>query len=186
MRGKIKSGFSIVELLLVVAIIGVAGSSFYLLMRKPLPRRVRLEILGNLNALMSTAWRRAVMTQKTYSVSFDIKHHVVSVHAEYKKDSKQKKDLSPAVTTMAWPPHLQIKEFFVEGTNEMHDAGEVTTRVWFYLIPDGLAQQVTINMLDANDMQGSRKKSVSFVLNPFNAQFKMYDEFKKPIGVLSN
>ena len=57
-----------------------------------------------------------------------------------------------------------------------HDTGET----WFYVVPDGMTQRVTINMTDSQDIDsGGRPAKIGLVLNPFNAQFATHDTFKK-------
>ena len=58
--------------------------------------------------------------------------------------------------------------------------GRDTGETWFYVVPDGMTQRVTINMTDGNDIDsGGRPAKIGLVLNPFNAQFAAYDTFKK-------
>lgn len=58
--------------------------------------------------------------------------------------------------------------------------GRDTGETWFYVVPDGMAQRVTINMTDSQDIDsGGRPAKIGLVLNPFNAQFTAYDTFKR-------
>jgi hypothetical protein len=52
--------------------------------------------------------------------------------------------------------------------------------LWFFLVPEGLAQQVTINMIDTVDTFDDKPRHIGLVLNPFLMQFKVYDAFAKP------
>ena len=52
--------------------------------------------------------------------------------------------------------------------------------VWFYIIPEGMTQDVVLNFIDTNDAYDGHPRQVGLVLNPFTAQFKEYDEFQKP------
>ena len=55
-----------------------------------------------------------------------------------------------------------------------------TDNVWFFIIPDGLTQEVTINFVDYDDMlPNGDARQFGLVLNPFSAQFKLYDTFKQ-------
>ena len=57
--------------------------------------------------------------------------------------------------------------------------GRQTTELWFFIVPEGLAQDVVINLLDMRDKDRGKAKQVGLVLNPFAAQFKSYDSFQK-------
>ncbi len=47
-------------------------------------------------------------------------------------------------------------------------------------MPDGLTQTVTMNFLDTKQLNAAGKpRQFGLVLNPFNAQFKVYDGFQR-------
>jgi hypothetical protein len=58
-------------------------------------------------------------------------------------------------------------------------SGGKTTRIFFYVIPEGLSQEVTINFIDKKDSIDGRARMIGLVLNPFTVQFKVYDRFAK-------
>ena len=74
----------------------------------------------------------------------------------------------------------QIKQFNIEGFDEMsrYGVGRKTTEMWFYIMPDGLTQEVTINALDTKDLKNNKPRPFSLVLSPFSAIFKYYDTFQ--------
>ena len=55
-----------------------------------------------------------------------------------------------------------------------------TASVWFYIIPEGMVQNVVINMTDTKDVRDNQARPVGLILNPFSAQLKIYDSFQKP------
>ena len=58
--------------------------------------------------------------------------------------------------------------------------GGTTQRVWFYLMPQGLAQSVVINMIDRSDTTKVPKgQPVGLVLNPLSVQFRAYNAFQQ-------
>jgi hypothetical protein len=58
--------------------------------------------------------------------------------------------------------------------------GRSSDKVWFFVIPEGLTQAVTINLFDTKDLlQNKKPRPVGLVLNPFSAQFSVYDQFQK-------
>jgi hypothetical protein len=77
---------------------------------------------------------------------------------------------------------LELKNFYVEGKDL---AGTISSsskagESWFF-VSDGICQTVIINYLDNNQEKSGRNKlQLGLVLNPFSAQFEVFDEFKKP------
>ncbi len=85
-------------------------------------------------------------------------------------------------TELTWPKNYQVKNFFIEGFDEAarYGGGRKMKATWFFLVPDGLTQDVVINAVDMNDRTGARKgKQFSLVLNPFTAHFKEYNGFQQ-------
>ena len=79
---------------------------------------------------------------------------------------------------MTWPDSIIIKQLLIEGFDEMKRfTGGKTETVWFYIVPDGMVQAVTINFLDKEQMIDGKPKPVGLVLNPFTAEFKVYHAF---------
>jgi hypothetical protein len=72
-----------------------------------------------------------------------------------------------------WPRQFEIKKFLVQGFDEMtrFGGGRGTKQVWFYIIPDGLTQEVTIVCNDTKDKTGRTARQFRLVLNPFTVQF---------------
>ena len=56
-----------------------------------------------------------------------------------------------------------------------------TENIWFFVMPDGVCQEVIVNIVDQPENQSEKEgKQFSVVLNPFTAQCVMYDTFQKP------
>ncbi len=84
------------------------------------------------------------------------------------------------IAPFAWPKNLEIKNFYVEGSDEMERiAGRPDGKIWFFVVPSGLAQNVIINFIDTLDRVNNKPRTIGLVLNPFSAQFKVYDTFQK-------
>ena len=147
----------------------------------------RNEFLARLNSLTQLARQNALTLNKLYKVVFDFKKKMISLEqATTQKDAKGQPKFEPAKvthlqTSIPWPAYLQIKNFYIEGSDEAaRHVGRELGETWFFVVPDGLTQRVTINVADTNDRDADgRPKKIGLVLNPFNAQFIAYDTFKK-------
>lgn len=186
MSGTYKKGFTLLEILVAIVIIAIMAT---VIIPNLAPRRAsdeRNTFIAQLNTLMQFAWQNALITRTLHKVMFDFKHKTVFLEqASEQKDGEGKTKFVPLkeqyfATSLAWPRNLEIKNFFIEGFDEMKRfSGRDTGESWFFVVPDGLTQRVTINLIDTLDIspQG-RPAKVGLVLNPFNAQFAAYDTFK--------
>jgi prepilin-type N-terminal cleavage/methylation domain-containing protein len=186
MRGSNK-GFSLLELLVVVAIMGILMSIVVPNFRNLLPGRERKLFIEKLNGLMRSAWQRALVERKLQKVSFDFDKRSIWLESatgavkEGNPEFTRAKE-SYTLTAVQIPKVIDVKNFIIEGFDEMgrYGSGRKTTESWFYIIPDGMAQAVTINFLDKSNVNAAGKpRQFGLVLNPFNAQFKVYDAFQK-------
>ena len=50
-------------------------------------------------------------------------------------------------TTYHGPENFEVREFFIEGLNEMK-GGKKVDKMWIFVTPEGLAQEVIINVID--------------------------------------
>jgi type II secretory pathway pseudopilin PulG len=187
MRGKnSKSGFTLIEILIAFALIMVLMSIVAPSFRNLLPRREREVFIGKINAITRFAWQRALIERKVHKIVFNFKNSEFWVEeptGTSKLGEMEFKRVKGAyfATLAKIPSNIQIKNFIIEGFDEMTRRGAGgTEESWFFLMPDGLAQTVTINFLDTKQLNVAGKpRQFGLVLNPFNAQFKVYDSFQK-------
>ncbi len=181
-----KSGFTLIELLiafaLVAVLMGIIAPSF----KNLLPRREREAFIGKINAITRFAWQRALIERKVHRIVFNFKKNLFWVEQptgttklgemEFERVKGSHFDTSGKI-----PATIQIKNFIIEGFDEMTRRGAGgTDESWFFLMPDGLTQTVTINFLDTKQQNAAGKpRQFGLVLNPFNAQFKVYESFQK-------
>lgn len=182
MRKQTK-GFTLIEILIAMAIVGIMMAAIAPLLRQQ-PGYERKQFIARLNALVQTAWQQAVITRAVHRVLFDFKERIARVERNMTKvPLTQKFDFQPSKgpnTQVSWPVSIIMKQFFIEGFDEMKRfSGRGIETIWFYIIPDGMTQQVTINGLDKEDTMENKPRPFSLVLNPFLAQFKEYDTFQK-------
>lgn len=187
MRGRnSKPGFTLIEILIAFALIIILMSIVVPNIRKLLPRREREVFIGKVNAITRLAWQRALIERKVHKVVFNFKNNEfwveeptgISKLGEMEFKRIKGTYIKPSEKI---PSNIQIKSFIVEGFDEMTRRGAGgTEESWFFLMPDGLTQTVTINFLDTKQLNAAGKpRQFGLVLNPFNAQFKVYDSFQK-------
>lgn len=180
-------GFSLLELLIVIAIIGLLGSIIVPSFQGTTPRYEREEFIARLNALVQYGWQQSLVNHKIHRITVDVGKKMMTLAAA--SDEKDKsgepvfKPISNAAedTECSIPEQFLIKQFFIEGFDMMAKfARSKTASVWFYIVPDGMVQNVVINFIDTKDLLGDKQRQVGLVLNPFSGQFKAYDTFQKP------
>lgn len=178
-----KSGFTLLEILIAIAIIASLMTLIPYVGKKP--RYEREEFIARLNSLCQFAWQQALITHTLHAVEFDFNKHAVSVKKDIgERDAEGNPKMKPTKgprSKFTYPAHLEVKQFIIEGSDEMKSAGSgsKTSSAFFYIIPEGLAQEVTINFIDKKDSIDGKARTVGLVLNPFTAQFKVYDKFAK-------
>jgi len=185
--GSVKRGFTFLELVVVMMLFGIVATIVVPNLQQLLPAYKRKEFLTQISALVRLTWQQSLATQTAHRVYFDLEKRLLRIEKE--TDTKDK-DGNPAFapaeinylsTSYQWDEGIVIKQFYIEGEELLTRAGIKTEKVWFYIAPDGLAQEVVINLVDSGDFDEQGKPaSVGLVLNPFSAEFKDYDEFQKP------
>ncbi len=185
-----KRGFSLLELMVAIALIGIVAAIVAPNLRRRGPKEEREQFIENLNGLMKFAWQNGVTSGKTQKIEFDFSkaRRKITISESTGKKNKEGEQEFKSVnskygsTTLKIPSHFVFKNFYIEGFDEItrHAAGKEVT-AWFYIIPEGLSQSVIINFIDTKDKTaGGRPRPVGLVLNPFYVQFSVYGTFKKP------
>lgn len=186
MFGTSRRAFTLIELLVAIALIGLLATIVIPNLYRRVPQYERQQFIGNLNGLMRFTWQQAVVTHKLHRVQFDLEKREVRIAVERNElDSKGERafeSLKDAymTTSLIWPEHISIKNFYIEGSDELaRFSVRKAAEVWFYIVPEGLAQDVIINGVDSHDTVDGKPRPFGLVLNPFSAQFKVYDTFQK-------
>lgn len=185
----LQKGVSLVELMIAMAIIGIMGALIVPNMTQRGPRYERKQFITRLSQLTQLAWQRAISYQRVHAVVFDLNQHKVWLEVETDTRDREGNMILKSIpttgygrTSFVWPDHIIFEQFFIEGYDELSRAGRgsTTEKIWFYVVPDGLAQQVIINAFDKKELRQRKSLEFSLVLNPFTARFQVYDAFKQP------
>lgn len=181
-----KGGFSLLEMLVVIAIIGVLGTIMVPNIQRSTPRYEREEFIARFNTLLQYGWQQSLVTHNIQRINVDVGKRLITLTAASgEKDSSGELIFKPIInsvydTECTMPDQIQIKQFFIEGFDMMTKHGNrKSASVWFYIVPEGMVQSVVINFVDTKDLQENHPQSVGLILNPFTAQFKAYETFQK-------
>ncbi len=171
-------GFSFIEIIVVIAIIGVMATIVVPNLLQQAPGYKRKQFFTELNSLMAITWEHALSTNQLHRVVFDFDARTIKIEVETKQDEKGKttfQDVSGVYrkTTYTWDKNLEIREFIIEGLKE----NKKIDKIWFFVTAQGLGQDVIINIVDVSEQ---KEIPLGLVLNPFTVQFKVYDTFQKP------
>ena len=184
-----KPGFSLIEIMIAIALVGIllAVAVPNLLGRRAVQERKAFP--AQLNAIMSEVWLRGLETGKIHKVTFDLEHRHLQISVQTDKLDGEKKPVFEPIklhfssNTYTWPETFDIQQLYVQKIDEIAAGGlsRKTENIWFYVMPDGMTQEVIINGVYQPDNQSEKDaKQFSIVLNPFTAQCVMYDTFQKP------
>lgn len=176
--GKSKQGFTFLELMVVLFIIGLIAAIALPNLQGLLPGYKRREFIANLQTIFSLTRQHALATNKAHRVFFDFKKRTIQVEYEDTISKEGQPIFKPVQGTyqkysLQWPETVEIKQFYIQGQDEMARAGREVLTGWVYIVPQGYAQDLIINMMDGS-------KQISLVLNPFTMRLKVYDSFQKP------
>jgi hypothetical protein len=132
---------------------------------------------------MQAAWQQALLTHRVQKIVFNFVNNKIKVFTVVSSDQQPEKLASVTgaslLTELDVPSSYRFENFYIERKDEMR-LGE-RTDAYFYLVPEGLAQEVIINGTDRGDQEVTRTiERFSFVLNPFSAQFEYYGLFQAP------
>lgn len=184
---NLKSGFTFIELVIAIALIGVMAIIILPNFRGDDLSQVRQAQIDQLNLLVATAQYNAIASGKINRVVLDLKLSKFSL--EELSDQKDNLDQDQYIplkvdyndTSLNWDHNLKIKAVYINNQNALLSDELDSAKVWFYILPDGNAQNVVINFIDFAEHEKTHELTeYSLVLNPFTVQFKLYDVFQKP------
>jgi prepilin-type N-terminal cleavage/methylation domain-containing protein len=164
-------GFSLLEIIVAMAIIAVMATQ--------IPRLTRInynqqeKFFAELNMLARNAYTHALVSGRATQLFFDFTAQPKKVTIRVESDKKTGAENKPVFETvqsdygndsLEWNEQFVVEKFIIDGKDEAI-GGKLKT-VWFYIMPDGLSQQVTLVVRDEQV-----EKSFELELNPFFVQF---------------
>ena len=149
-------------------------------LQQRMPGYQRKQFFTEISSLMAITWEHALRTNQLHRVLFDFDRRTIRIEVETKEEKGKKsfKEITGAYrkTMYQWPETIEVRQFFIEGINEMR-SGVKVDKMWIFITPEGLAQDVVINAVDTSQ---HAEIPLGLVLNPFTAQFTLYETFQKP------
>ena len=188
----IQKGFTLVQLVVGLALIALIGGIAAPNIFKRMPQYERDTFYETLNSLARQTWIRALQTGHVHKITFNLAMRTIQVEEKTDAVDHEDKPLFERVlinvvhSNYQWPDHYEIKQFYVEGVDEVgrHGAEKTMEDIWFFIVPEGMAQEVILNILDTKDTsQNSDGKEFSLVLNPFRVQFEEFMEYQNPATI---
>lgn len=185
--GNYNKGFTIIELLVAIAVVAIISVAVVPNIMRSMPGYERKSFIANLNGLLRSAQSNAIVSYAVQQIVIDLGHRRIELREQAESKDKQgeitykKVQSKYSNSTIIIPENIDFKNVIIEGFDELsRSSAKKTEETWFFVIPEGLTQEVTINFIDTNDRTYNDKpRPTGLVLNPFTAQFKEYDSFQK-------
>lgn len=186
MRKFSQSGFSFIELVIVIALIGLLGAFVVPNLFRTKQGAERKEFLASFDTLLKDAVLRSIVESSMHQIFIDIDHEVIQTRI-YDKNSietnQHKKFIKlqdPGYSTeIKFPKRFAIKDFFINGVQELAP-GTATLDIMFYVMPDGTSQAIIANLVDQDEDGVTPDVNFSFVINPFYARMSVHEAFQTP------
>ncbi|MBT6131223.1 prepilin-type N-terminal cleavage/methylation domain-containing protein [bacterium] len=181
MSGRARPGFSFLELIVVIMIMGLMAAVVVVSIRPASSSKIRKGFVRDLNSLAYSARLAALKSNQAHRVYFQFVDKTIKIQSVNKAKSelesvKYTALLSSRPELVNIPEQASFDAFFVEGKNEMGAAQ--LKDAWFFITGQGLAQEVVLHVRD--EAAKTEHKRYSLVLNPFSAQFELFQGFVKP------
>ena len=175
-----QSGLTFYELVVALLILALMGASVVPRLRHKTPSDDREQLVSDLNGIFQNAWQNAITKNKTHKILFDLgKRTCQAWILTVDKIEKDEDDGEPLGRAISWPKEIEIVQFYINGEDEIEKCRmDKEAKIWTFIIPNGLAQQAILNVVDSRGVDGAIR--FGLVLNPFVAQFKVYDGFRQP------
>lgn len=182
-----KRGFTLIEIVVAILLIGIMGTVLVPYLGGSKEKADMRTFVAKINQLLQGAWRNTLETRQIQRIYVDFEANTISLSELKSKGATQREDVWIAVrdlltdATIAIPEGCTFVNFYIEGKDQvaMYTGGKMKD-AYFYIMPDGLAQSVVINLKLQNEDERAGIEIAGLVLNPFSAQFEYFDEWQKP------
>lgn len=176
---KTNQGFTLIEIIVAMLIVGLLMTALVPVLRSR-PADERKAFIAEFNALVALGWYNALITHKVHRLYVQPQKHEITLQIQSSTDTKvlsfEPVKKAYLATRLSMPTQFEVQQFIVVGA----PPAENPIDFYFVIMPDGLAQDVIINMYDKKDkLPNGEYRPFSLMLNPFSAQFTTYDAFQK-------
>ena len=181
------AGFSLLELIAGMALIAILMTVAIPAFKNQTPRAQREIFLENMNALTCEALIRALETGNPHRILCNLSARTLFLEEQMDEKTRdgelvfEKRAPRLGKVGEQIPEIYEFQQFFIEGIDEIakYGSGKKADDVWFFVLPEGVAQEVIINALDMSKMRdGAWGVPFSLVLNTYQVQFELFDEFQ--------
>ncbi|MCF7900021.1 type II secretion system GspH family protein [Candidatus Babeliales bacterium] len=189
MRNNIVSGFSLIEIILSIALLGIIAMIVVPNFSGRVPLYQRKEFISTLNAVVRRAWVKTIESAHPHKIVFNLNQRTLKIQERTQQQDAAGKFIFKDIhaqyikSGFVWDERYKIENFYVEGVDEVgrHATGSQLEDIWFFIVPEGLAQEAIINILDTQDAtDGNEGRQIGLVLNPFSVEFEVYDDYQRP------
>ncbi len=186
MHKSLQQGFSFLELMIVLALIGMLGAFVVPNVFRTKQGAQRKEFLVQFEALLKDAVLRSITKNMMHQIFIDIEHEKIQTRVFQKNaiETNQHKSFVKIedveyLTEIVFPKYFIIKDFFINGIQELVP-GNMVLDVVFYVMPDGTSQAIVANLIDEEEEGITPDIKFSFVINPFYARMSVHESFQTP------
>lgn len=183
----LKRGFTLIELAIGLAILGIVGSMVFPSFTRQTRRYEQNSCIAQLSSIVTQASLSSIQSGKIHRVKANLSSGIVVIEKQKESEDAgiayEKTPLYFSDKDFVLPKAYKVINFYIEGVDEcaQHGAGRTIEDVFFFLYPRGYAQAVVINILNEDDTtKNAHGSEIGLVLNPFNLQFEVHDAFQKP------
>lgn len=172
------SGFSILEVMIMLALIGIMGAVVAPNLSRFFKKQERDEFVSRFEELVHRTRQQALLTGKVHQLFFDMRNKKIisKVYDESLQDQDRHDRFSESdVRSMNIDSGFALQNFYLQGKDEV-SAGATLNEVWFYIMSDGSSQDVVINFTYGEEAE----RKLGIKINPFYARVFVYDAFQIP------
>ena len=183
---RAQSGFSLLELMIVLALIGLLGAFVVPNLFRTKQGAERKEFSTSFETLLKDAVLRSIVEKKDHQIYIDIAHELIQTRVYDKSSIETNKhkqftrvEDEQYVTEIKFSNQFKFQNFFINGIEELV-SGTAALDILFYVMPDGTSQAIIANIVDQDEDGINPDVNFSFVINPFYARMSVYETFQAP------
>lgn len=156
-RSKFSAGFTLIEIILVILIIGIAAQI-------GIPRvfrtrqNVTIDFISRLNNLVQAGIQAAIDSGEMHKVLFSLRAKQVELVSTVSNKTSMKIKMANEIA---------LQDFFINGINQFKAMAEKDS-AFFFINTEGTAQNVKLILVDESKQPLIKSE---FVLNPFTGRF---------------